>query len=266
MESITTGKSIWDEMPEEWEENASCSETTEHLVKEKPEVKSSKPLSQVPVAPNRPADDFNSVNTGQSGNTEEMGSTIVPTRGSKIKQKKIDKKKYDEFEKRYKENKINSSEHAKKAYQKEERENKHDFKVLGIALSVIIAGIILFVVAFTKTSTQHVYDLINQGNYSIAYQEIKELYEKNRNVDSLVYAFAEECARNSEYKRAVASLEYLSSDAEANKGFFDTLIDIFLSHGKTNRALEVIDYMQSAGGILSQYSNELYNKYIDRLL
>jgi serine/threonine protein kinase len=146
-------------------------------------------------------------------------------------------------------------------YQREKKENKHVFIILGIVISIIMIGIIIFVLVFTKTSTQHVYDLINQGNYSIAYQEIGELYDKNKNVDSLVFAFAEECAKNSEYKRAIVSLEYLSSEAETNKEFFDTLIEIMLSHGKVNRAYEVLDYMQSHGEILSQYAVELYNKY-----
>lgn len=182
---------------------------------------------------------------------------------AKRNQEKIDKKKYAEFEKKCKENKENSSEHAKLAYLIEKAGNKKDFIILGIAVFTVFSLIAAFVIIFTTTSRQHIYDLVNQGNYSLAYQEISELYEKGKNVDSVVYDFAIECARNSEYKRAVASLEFLSDKAENNKKFFDSLIEILLSHGKINRALDVMDYMQSHGSKLRQHSVELYDKYRD---
>lgn len=252
---LRSGKSIWDDMPEEWGSETSKTVDNTAIVGET-EKKVSVPSSDVP-----------GVAEAQKKVVEEeqdkklLEDETVITKPTKRKQKKIDKAKYAEFEKKSKDNKINSSEHAKKAYQREEKENKHDFMILGIVMSIIIIGIVIFVLVFTKTSTQHIYDLINQGNYSIAYQEIGELHDKDKNVDSLVFAFAEQCARNSEYKRAVASLEYLSSEAETNKEFFDTLIDIMLSHGKVNRTYEVFDYMQSHGEILNQYAVELYDKY-----
>lgn len=248
---LRTGKSIWDDMPEEWDITTNTTD-----VGKTEEVKVSLPSSDVPVA------DVPQTRTIEPEVEKKLPKNEpVVSNPTKRKQKKIDKEKYAEFEKRSKDNKINSSEHAKEAYQKEAKENKHDFMILGIVMSVIIVGIIIFVLVFTKTSTQHIYDLINQGNYSTAYQEISELYDKDKNVDSLVFAFAEQCARNSEYKRAVASLDYLSSEAETNKEFFDTLIDIMLSHRKTNRAYEVLEYMQTHGEILNQYAVELYEKY-----
>lgn len=255
---LRTGKSIWDDMPEEWVSETGQDGDNAQGVKKPEKTHVSIPSSDVLVTED-PQEKI--VELEEAVKLPE--NKPVESKPSKRKQKKIDKAKYAEFEKRSRDNKINSSDHAKKAYQREEKENKHDFMILGIVMSVIVIGIIIFVIVFTKTSTQHVYDLINQGNYSIAYQEIGELHDKDKNVDSLVFAFAEQCARNSEYKRAVASLEYLSSEAETNKEFFDNLIDIMLSHGKVNRAYEVLDYMQSHGDILSQYAIELYNKYIE---
>ena len=257
---LRTGKSIWDDMPEEWDsENGEVGENAQGV--KKPE-KTDIPFVSIPSSDDLTAEDSNEKNA-EPEEAKLPDNKSVESKAEERKQKKIDKAKYVEFEKRSKENKINSSDHAKKAYQEEIKENQHDFIILGIVMSVIIIGIIIFVIVFTKTSTQHVYDLINQGNYSIAYQEIGELHDKGKNVDSLVFAFAEQCARNSEYKRAVASLEYLSGDAENNKKFFDILINILLSHGKVNRAYEVLDYMQSHGNVLSQYAIELYNKYIE---
>lgn len=253
---LRTGKSIWDDMPEEWDSETSITTDATTDVGKTEGVKVSLPSSDGPVV-DEPQKRIIETEVEKKLPKEEP----VVSKPTKRKQKKIDKAKYAEFEKRSRDNKINSSEHAKKAYQKEEKENKHDFMILGIVMSVIVVGIIIFVLVFTKTSTQHIYDLINQGNYGTAYQEIGELYDKDKNVDSLVFTFAEQCARNSEYKRAVASLDYLSSEAETNKEFFDTLIDIMLSHGKTNRAYEVLDYMQSHGEILNQYAVELYDKY-----
>lgn len=253
---LRTGKSIWDDMPEEWDSETGQDGDAVQVPKEPEKKHVSIPSSDVLIT-EEPHE--KKVEIEKETKPSEDGPLV--SKHSKRKQKKIDKAKYAEFEKRSKDNKINSSDHAKKAYQREEKENKHDFMILGIVMSIIVVGIIIFVLVFTKTSTQRVYDLINQGNYSIAYQEIGELHDKDKNVDSLVFAFAEQCARNSEYKRAVASLEYLSSKAETNKEFFDTLIDIMLSHGKANRAYEVLEYMQSHGEVLSQYAIELYNKY-----
>lgn len=253
---LRTGKSIWDDMPEEWDSETGQDDGEAQAPKEPEKKHVSIPSSDVPIA-----EEPHEKNVEIEKEVKPSEDKPLVSKPSKRKQKKIDKAKYAEFEKRSKENKINSSDHAKKAYQREEKENKHDFMILGIVMSIIIIGIIIFVLVFTKTSIQHVYDLINQGNYSIAYQEIGELHDKDKNVDSLVFAFAEQCARNSEYKRAVASLEYLSSEAETNKEFFDNLIDTMLSHGKVNRAYEVLDYMQSHGDILNQYAAELYDKY-----
>ena len=260
---LRTEKSIWDKLPEEWKSEKEHSlNITDNSETKEAAFTDSIPSPVSPMIKDAPADNSFCLNTEPMN---EIANT-VSRKGhkNKRKQRKIEKEKYAEFEKRSRENRVNSSEHAKRAYQKEEKENKHDFMILGITFSVIILGIIIFVLAFTKTPTQHIYDLINQGNYSIAYQEITKLYEKGKNVDALVYTFAEDCVRNSEYKRAVASLEYLSSDAETNKEFFDALIDIMLSHGKTNRALEVIECMQSHGDVLSQYAVELRDKYSDR--
>lgn len=253
---LRTGKSIWDDMPEEWDSETGLNCDNDQGVKEPEKTQVSIPSSDVLIK-----EDLQEKFVEIEKEVKPPEDKPVVSKPNKRKQKKIDKAKYAEFEKRSMDNKINSSDHAKKAYQREKKENKHDFMILGIVISVIVIGIVIFVIVFTKTSTQHVYDLIDQGNYSIAYQEIGELYDKDKNVDSLVYAFAEQCARNSEYKRAVASLEYLSSEAETNKEFFDTLIDIMLLHGKANRAYEVLEYMQSHGEILSQYAIELYDKY-----
>ena len=156
-------------------------------------------------------------------------------------------------------------EYVQKAYQDEKKKNRKDFMILGIVMSAVIAGIAIFVVLFTETSTQQIYQYIDQENYSIAYQNIQELYEKDKNVDALVYDFSIECANHSEYKRAVAALDFLSSDAENNAEFFQSLLEILFNHGKNNRAEQVLDYMHKRGGELSSLADNIYEEHKDQM-
>lgn len=248
---LRNGKSIWDEMPEEWENRP---RQVSHGYSSSAAKKGSR-MTSSSSAPNKQM-------TASSGSKKQEKKKEYQTQ--RKEQKKIDKARYEKYEKKQTESRKNSSEHVKRAYQKEKKENRHDFIILGSIFAAVIIGIVIFVVIFTKTSSQRIYDLIDQGNYNIAYQEIGKWYEQEKNVDSLVYSFAEKCAENSEYKRAVAALEYLSEDAEKNKDFFDTLLGTMLSHGKTNRAYEVLAYMYEHGTVLSTYAVELYDKYAEQ--
>lgn len=246
-----SGKSVWEEIPEEWQ---SSEQPENPVVSEEKEAYEEEEKKEIPSAE-------------VSQISQQEVPMAQPDRKKKEKsiqkkQKKLDKKKYLEFEKKRKEGQQNSAEHVKNAYQTEAKENKQDFTIMGIVLIVVVIAIVIFVFAFTKTSTQRVYDLIDQRNYSIAYQEIQELYEADKNVDSLVYEFALQCVDDSEYKRAVASLEFLSSDEEKDMQFFDDLLNTMISHGKKNRAEEVLQYMQSHGDMLEQYAQKLYEKYM----
>ena len=257
--------SIWDGLPEDW-----ASDEPVATPKAKPEEK---PEKQPQKQPEKPAV---KEQTGSSGGSAgESGSGGAQGKGaennaagSKKKKKraappgkeKVNREKYREFEKRHKENRDNSSKKAREAYQKEKKENRNDFIVLGVAVLLVIAGIAVFVILFTGTSDQKIYDLIDERNYSTAYHSIEERYEKGKNVDSLVYYFADSCVDNEEYKRAVAALDMLSEDAVNHSEFFSELVEKLIAHNKPNRAAEVVEFMYERGGALSEKADELLEK------
>lgn len=172
-----------------------------------------------------------------------------------------EKKKYREFVRRNDENRRNASDGTRKAYGNEARGNRRDFVILGVVLFLAACVIAVLVMASSRLSTERVYDLIDQGNYSTAYQSLSELAQEGENIDKLVFAFCEACAEDSEYKRAVAALEYLSPAAENNTAFFEGLVDTMLSHRKVNRAWDVLEYMYSHGEVLSRLADQLVETY-----
>lgn len=250
-------KSIWDDLPDEWK-----TETTQHDIQ-----KSGADDAQPVYQPEFPSDDdsvpdeVNNASRSVNEETSELQDTFSRPENTRKKKRKIDKKKYKEFEERYRENRYNSSEKAKQAYQKEKKQNKKDFTILGVASAFIVIGIVIFIYMFTGTSNQRIYDLIDSGNYGTAYQNISERYDAGKNVDTLVYTFAESCVSNNEYKRAVASLEMLSDDAQNHGEFFSELIESLSVHEKYNRAQEVLEFMYERGGNLSTLADELSKSY-----
>ena len=230
------GKSIWDDIPEDWKEPQSP-------VAEAPEE------AALPPAPVQE----------QTGETE-AAAELLPA-GEAPAKPVSEKKKYQEFERRNAENRRNASENSQKAYREEEKGNRRDFIILGIVLFLAAGAIAALIIASSRLSTERVYDLIEQGNYSTAYQDLTELAAEGENIDKLVYAFCEACAADSEYKRAVAALEYLSPAAENNTAFFESLVETMLSHGKVNRAGDVLAYMREHGTVLSRLADQLAEKY-----
>lgn len=171
------------------------------------------------------------------------------------------KKKQKEFEKKSKGSHSDSPEWVQAAYQSEKKKNKRDYLVLAAVMAILVIGIVIFVVVFTRTSNQTIYNLIEKGNYSTAYQAVSQQHNSGKNVDALVYTFVESCIADHEYKRAVSALDFLSQDAETNPEFFEQTVDKLLTRGKPNRAMEVLDYMMAHGETLSKLAEEIYEKH-----
>ena len=172
-----------------------------------------------------------------------------------------EKKKFRQFQRRNEDARENASESTRKAYQAERRGNRKDFLILGLVLlltACVIGGLLY---GSSRIETERVYALIGQGNYSTAYQKLLELAREGENVDDLVYAFSQTCASDSEYKRAVAALKLLSAKAAENPEFFRELIRTLISHRKTVRAQDVLEYLYAAGGTLGTLADELVLEY-----
>jgi len=256
------GKSIWDQMPEEWLTDPDSGEKKPEgkaepepaAVKEpEPEEKDTGDIVKAPETGNADA--------GSETKTREEADSGDETPENKADARKKEKKKLREFRRRNRENKDDVPEYTRQAYREEKEKNRRDFLILGIVGAAVIIGLIICLVLFTENSTQKIYDLVDQGNYSIAYQKIQEAHEDGENVDELVYYFSERCVNDSEYKRAVAVLPLLSSDADRNGAFFSSLIEDLQSHDKANRVREVLDFMYSRGNELKQLADELSKKY-----
>lgn len=182
------------------------------------------------------------------------------------KQDEIVKNKVGRKEiKKYEKNKAKPREDESDAHRKikyaEIIGNRKDFLILSGLMFVVVVGIVLGLFITSRQSTQKVYALIEQRNYASALGEIQKRYEKGKNVDSLVFKYAEECAENSEYRRAVHSLQYLSSAAVKNEDFFMKIMESFFRHGKENRAEDVIYYLQSRGGEWNELAVKLFNQF-----
>ena len=230
------GKSIWDDLPEDWKEP------------QRPEAAGPEEVVLPPAA------------TQEQPPAPETAAPL-PVAGAAPEKPVSEKKKYKDFVRRNAENRRNASDTTREAYRKEARGNRRDFIILGVVLFLAACVIAVLVIGSSRLSTERVYDLIDQGNYSTAYQSLSELAAEGENIDKLVYAFCEACAEDSEYKRAVAALEYLSPAAENNTAFFESLVDTMLSHRKVNRARDVLEYMYSHGEVLSQLADQLVEKY-----
>lgn len=230
-----TGNSIWDDLPDDWKEP----QLPKTARPEEEEVLPPAPVPEPPAEVPMP----------------------VPSAAEVPAKPVSDKKKYQDFVRRNAENRRNASDTAREAYRVEEKGNRRDFVILGVVLFLVACVIVALVIAASRMSTEQVYDLVEQGNYSTAYRQLSELAEKGENIDQLVYAFCDACAADSEYKRAVAALEYLSPDAENNRAFFEGLVETMLSHGKVNRAMEVLEYMRSHGDELRRLADQLAQQY-----
>lgn len=228
------GRSIWDDLPEDWKQ-------PQLPVQAEPEE------AALPPAPVQ--------------EEPEAAPAPVPDSGQALPRPVSEKKKIQEFERRNAEFRRNASDPSREAYRKEERGNRRDFMILGVVLFLAACIIAVLLIASSRLSTERVYHLIDQGNYSTAYQNLSELAAQGENIDQLVYAFCTACADNSEYKRAVAALEYLSPAAQSNTVFFESLVETMISHGKTNRAADVLEYMYGHGETLSQLADRLVEKY-----
>lgn len=257
MSEHNTGKSIWENMPEEWagkniyEEQHTQIPEEETIVKPVPQSSANDPIPEVK---NEPANEAVS-------ETVYVSSDQLKEKRKTRAERKAEKEKYREYERVVKESRINSSEQTREAYLSEKTANRRDYTILGIAGIILFAVIIAVIIISSRTSTQRIYRLIEQGNYATAYQSIKEYHDKGRNVDSLVYEFVNSCISDSEYKRAVAALDFLSSDASKHIDFFSDTIDTLISHGKANRALEVLEYMDRQGGELQEAAYEIYEEH-----
>lgn len=234
MNEINSG-SIWEGIPEDW--------------KEPQTAQPAEPEETIP--PPAPVQE----ETAAAATTDAADSGKVSARPASRK------KEYQEFERRNAESRRNASDSSREAYRQEEQGNRRDFLILGIVLFLIAGIIAALVIASSRLSTERIYALIDQGNYSTAYHKLTELAEAGENIDQLVYVFCETSAADSEYKRAVAALEYLSPAAENNPEFFETLVETMLSHGKINRAEDVLEYMYSHGETLSRLADRLVEKY-----
>lgn len=133
--------------------------------------------------------------------------------------------------------------------------------ILGIAGLLIVAGIAAFVLLFTQTQNQKIYNMIEAEKYGIAYQGIQEQYDKGKNVDSLVYELVDACLNHAEYKRAVAAMNMLSAESDENTAFYTKVIETLVQHEKTNRAGEVLDMMTNHSEALRNIAQEMKIKY-----
>lgn len=228
--------SIWDDVPTRWQEPAEAPPAA-------PEPPRPAPVpEQVPEPP------------------PELPVPPAPAEPEKP-EKREEKKKYRQFQRRNEDARENASESTRKAYRVERQGNQKDLLILGLVLlltACVIGGLLY---GSSRIETERVYALIGQGNYSTAYQRLLELAREGENVDDLVYAFSETCAGDSEYKRAVAALELLSAEAAENPEFFRELIQTLISHRKTARARDVLEYLYAAGGTLGALADELILEY-----
>lgn len=183
--------------------------------------------------------------------------------GSKKNTRRQEKEKLQEYERQNEENCRNASEFTRNAYRVERQGNRRDFVVLGAVLFLAAGILVALVIGIGRMSTERIYNLIEQGNYSTAYHSLAELAEQGENIDRLVYTFCEACVEDSEYKRAVEALNFLSSEAEENTVFFTCMIESLLSHRKVNRAMDVMEYMYSHGETLSSLADQLKTKYTE---
>lgn len=219
-------KSIWNVVPEAWR------------TEEPPAPPAPVPVPQPAPEPPAPA-------------------APEPTPAEKRKQERADLRRYVQTNEH---NMKNAAEHTEKAYLLEKLGNRRDLIVLAVLLFVVITAVALLLVFFSQMPSQRLHRLIEQENYSLAYHELQTLHEKGDNVDKLVYAFAEQCVHDSEYKRAVASLEFLSPEA-GDPAFFRTLVEAMLRHDKQARAMDVLDYMNQRGGDLARLAEELLEEH-----
>lgn len=227
--------SIWDDVPDQWREPeaAAPSEPAPQPVPAPAETPAPQPPLPVDPAPEEP----------------------------QKPEKREEKKKFRQFQRRNEDARKNASQSTREAYRVERRGNRKDFLILGLVLlltACVIGGLLY---GSSRIETERVYTLIGQGNYSTAYQKLLELAREGENVDDLVYTFSQTCASDSEYKRAVAALELLSADADENPEFFRDLVRTLISHRKTVRAQDVLEYLYAVGGTLGALADELVLEY-----
>lgn len=255
--------SIWDQLPEDWNEKKPPASTDKPEEKQPGDSPKEDPREtpEIPVTPETPGTPEVIVPGGKTdAENPGPGQTGIIQKPEDKPGKKEERRRLREFLKKLRENRKDGPDHVKKAYEEESRKNKRDFLIVGIILAVVILAGIAAMVVFSGNSTQKIYNLVDQRNYSLAYQQIREYHDKGKNVDSAVYYFAERCVNDSEYKRAVAALEYLSPDAD-DADFFADLVERLVAHNKENRAREVLAFMRQHSEALRKAADELAARF-----
>lgn len=261
-------KNIWNNIPEEWgtgpenqrlqeEKNKKEYSTAEKIQTEKAQNEDT-PTEQTEAKPGGGG----SINLQIDKPSEDRHKTDKSSEDKPLKESASDKRKKKKSIKEYR--KLldkNKKERANaEIYDKAKRKDRHDFLILGLGLIALIGVIAIACLKVSDGSNQRVYSMIDSGSYATAYQEIKDRYEKGKNVDDSVIYFVESCVENSEYKRAVAALGLLSDQAGSREDFFLGLAKSLISHEKENRLEDVFSFMYNRGGSFAKSADQVTKK------
>ena len=123
------------------------------------------------------------------------------------------------------------------------KKNIKDFWVIGVVVVVLIALIAGGTLFLYNSGNREIYSLIESGSYAVAFSEIRELYDKDKNVDDLLKAYIDACLSDDQYKRVVQAFELFSDDAFSDTEYFIGVIDSMASSQKSHYAYDVLEIL-----------------------
>lgn len=221
-------------------------------------------------------------------------TTVLPHTGSWDTGKTTDSEKSGSFEKTEKSEALESSEETEKSAVFKNSEKPGNLQSSGIFLVlkknikfIFIAAIVIAAtaaVAWTipsppapssdptnspaaeSTSSNDIRSLIDQQNFISSYKLIQDGTKSGENMDEDIWYFVQACEEKqsnaeSEHKRAVAAMKFLSDNVSDNEEHYRKTVEWFYSHGKKDLAQQILTDLREKGSEGEKLADEISLEY-----